>query len=481
MLYNEPYRPQYHFSAPQNWLNDPNGLVYYEGEYHLFYQHNPNDIVWGPMYWGHAVSKDLVHWENLPIALEPDELGTIFSGCCIVDKDDTSGFFDGGSGLIAYYTAHLDRGEKHCIETQCIAYSKDKGRTWIKYSGNPIITPPGTPDDYDFRDPKVVWDEENNQWLMALGGGFIRFYRSTDLINWEFMSQSLIFEEFPDIFKLEVENEPGNRKWVLALAGFRYYIGRFEEGRFIIEQSVLSGDYAVGCQAAQTYSNMPDGRTVWIAWMRDGSRGPTDPWRCCMTVPKELSLRRMADGTIRLIQKPVAELEQLRSPLMHIENKAFAPNENILAGLAGKELDMEAEISGLTGARQLELKLFVGEDQQTLIRVDFESGHVFADYTGAHIPALRDKQTAFENNYYTVPERVKLRGYCYNAPFTPGDKIRFRVLCDRSTVEFFIPDTDVEFSFCVYPTQDADAVSLCCNTGCTVDKIDVYRMESVWR
>ena len=116
-----------------------------------------------------------------------------------------------------------------------------------------------------------------------------------------------------------------------------------------------------------------------------------------------------------------------------------------------------------------------------MIRIDFESGHVFADYTGAHIPALRDKQTAFENNYYTVPERVKLRGYCYNAPFTPGDKIRFRVLCDRSTVEFFIPDTDVEFSFCVYPTQDADAVSLCCNTGCTVDKIDVYRMESVWR
>ena len=151
MLYNEPYRPQYHFSAPQNWLNDPNGLVYYEGEYHLFYQHNPNDIVWGPMYWGHAVSKDLVHWENLPIALEPDELGTIFSGCCIVDKDDTSGLFGGKSGLIAYYTAHLDRGEKHCIETQCMAYSTDKGRTWIKYSGN------------QNRDPMVAWYYHNDQ------------------------------------------------------------------------------------------------------------------------------------------------------------------------------------------------------------------------------------------------------------------------------------------------------------------------------
>jgi len=152
-----------------------------------------------------------------------------------------------------------------------------------------------------------------------------------------------------------------------------------------------------------------------------------------------------------------------------------------LAGLAGKELDIEAELSGLSGARQLNLKLFVGEDQQTLIRVDFESGHVFADYTGAHIPALRDKQTAFENNYYIVPERVKLRGYCYNAPFTPGDTLKFRVLCDRSTVEFFIPGTDVEFTFCVYPTQDAEGLSLCCDSSCTVEKLHVYEMESVWR
>lgn len=480
MMYNEPYRPQYHFSAPQNWLNDPNGLVYYEGEYHLFYQHNPNDIMWGPMYWGHAVSTDLLHWKNLPIALEPDELGTIFSGCCIVDKNDTSGLFDGGSGLIAYYTAHLDRTPRHCLETQCMAYSKDRGRTWIKYGGNPIIQPPDTPDAYDFRDPKVVWDEDSKQWIMALGGGFIRFYRSTNLIDWEPMCETKFFEEFPDIFCLPVENEPGTKKWVLALAGFRYHIGRFEDGRFICEQQALSADYAKGCQAAQTYSNMPDGRTVWIAWMRDGSRGPTDPWRCCMTVPKALSLRRMEDGTIRLIQTPVAELETLRRPLYSAENTPAAAGTNLLGGIRGRELDIEAELSGLTGARQLELKLFVGEDQQTLIRIDFENRHIFADYTGAHLPSLRDKQTSFESNYYTVPERVKLRGFCYEAPFTPEDTFRFRVLCDRSTVEFFVPGTDVAFSFCVYPTQDADAVSLRCDSDCFVEKLNVYNMKGVW-
>lgn len=481
MLYNEPYRPQYHFSAPQNWLNDPNGLVYYEGEYHLFYQHNPNDIMWGPMYWGHAVSRDLVHWENLPIALEPDALGTIFSGCCIVDENDTSGFFGGKSGLIAYYTAHLDRGEKHCIETQCMAYSCDKGRTWIKYSGNPVILPPDTPDAYDFRDPKVVWDEESRQWIMALGGGFIRFYCSKNLIDWTPMSETLFFEEFPDIFRLPVENEPATKKWVLALAGFRYIIGRFENGRFIAEQPELCADYAKGCQAAQTYANMPDGRTVWIAWMRDGSRGPTDPWRCCMTVPKELSLCRVEDGTIRLIQKPVAELETLRENVLSIHNQAFCAGSEILEDLSGKELDIEAEISGLSGAKQMELKLFVGEGQQTLIRIDFESRHIFADYTGAHIPALRDKQTSFEGNYYTVPERVKLRGFCYNAPFIPGDTLKFRVLCDRSTVEFFLPGTDVVFTFCVFPTQDADSISLRCDSDCTVNRLDVYKMKGVWQ
>lgn len=481
MLYNEPYRPQYHFSAPAGWLNDPNGLVYYEGEYHLFYQHNPADIMWGPMHWGHAVSTDLIHWENLPIALEPDELGTIFSGCCVVDHNDTSGLFGGKSGLIAYYTAHLDRSPRHCLETQCMAYSLDKGRTWIKYSGNPIITPPGTPDDYDFRDPKVVWDEENQRWLMALGGGFVRFYGSKNLIDWEFLSDTRIFEEFPDIFQLPVENEPETKKWVVALAGFRYYLGRFENDRFIVEQNVLSGDYAEGCQAAQTYYNMPDGRTVWIAWMRDGSRGPTSPWRCCMTVPKALSLRRMEDGTIRLVQRPVKELENLRLPWISMENKAVAAGEDILSGLHGKEYDLEVSLSGLEGAKQLDLNLFVGENQNTLLRFDFESKLVFADYTGAHDPALRDLQTSFPGAYFQAPERVKLRGWSYIAPFTPADTLRFRVLCDRSTVELFVPDTDIEFSFCVYPTQDADGLSLVCGSGFTVDKLDLYTMQSVWR
>jgi fructan beta-fructosidase len=156
-LYKEKYRPQYHFSPEKNWSNDPNGMVYYQGEYHLFYQYNPADVVWGPMHWGHAVSKDLIHWEHLPIALEPDQkLGMIFSGSAVVDKNDTTGFFDGGEGLVAIYTTHLER-EEGPLQQQAIAYSKDNGRSWTKYEGNPVIKNYGVE---DFRDPKVIWHQE---------------------------------------------------------------------------------------------------------------------------------------------------------------------------------------------------------------------------------------------------------------------------------------------------------------------------------
>jgi fructan beta-fructosidase len=225
-LYDEPFRPQFHYSAPHSWLNDPNGLVYWDGEYHLFYQYHPHDVIWGPMHWGHAVSTDLIHWETLPIALFPDEHGTIFSGCVVVDADNTSGLVPGG-GLVAIFSYHT--------QTQGVAYSTDRGRTWTKYQDNPILSALRP----DFRDPKVFWHETN--WVMVLAAGHsIMFLTSPDLLHWEIVSE---FDghyregvwEVPDLFPMTLNEVT---KWVLIVSvnptapagggGTCYYIGDCE-------------------------------------------------------------------------------------------------------------------------------------------------------------------------------------------------------------------------------------------------------------
>lgn len=259
-LYYENFRPQFHFSPATGWHNDPNGLVYYEGEYHLFYQYNPFDIVWGPMHWGHAVSKDMVHWQSLPVALEPDPIGTIFSGTIVVDWHDTTGFFDGKSGLVAIFTHHHKD-----YECQSIAYSLDKGRTWIKYSGNPVLSGDGSKGYKDFRDPKIFWFEKRKKWIAFLGGGTYRIYSSDNLIDWSLDSSTSIWEEFPDIFQLPVNGDWENCKWVLSTAGYGYYVGDFDGYRYQVEQPNYPVDYGASWQAAYTFNNFPDKkRCVWM-------------------------------------------------------------------------------------------------------------------------------------------------------------------------------------------------------------------------
>ena len=474
--YKDTYRPQFHFSAPKNWLNDPNGLVYFEGEYHLFYQHNPFDNRWGPMYWGHAVSDDLMHWKNLPIALEPDELGTIFSGCCVVDEDDISGLFDGKPGLIAYYTSHKDIEGKHPVESQSLAYSKDKGRSWIKYAGNPILRAPDSPDAYDYRDPKVIYDKENKRWIMALGGGFYRFYKSDNLIDWKLMCETKIFEEFPDISMHEVDG----KIYILVIeAGFRYFLGHFEGDRFIVDQPSLCADYSQGCQATQTYYGIKDNRTIAISWLRDGSRGPTENWRCAMSIPRVLSLKKMEDNSIRMIQTIVEEIRDIEEEIYKVEDKKINKGENILKDIKGKQLDIEIKASDLKDARTLDLKVFKSRaGRHALIRFDFENGLVFADYTGVLDPKYDDYQTSFPD--YTSAMDIRIRGTCYNAPLNIKDSISFRVLIDRSTVEVFVADSDIVFSFCCYPSEDGQELELICDSDFKIDRLTVNKVESVW-
>jgi fructan beta-fructosidase len=207
-LYHEPYRPQFHYSPPCNWMNDPNGLVYDEGEYHLFYQHYPDDVTAGPMHWGHAVSTDLIHWQTLPIALYPDEIGPIWSGSIVADRQNTSGLIPDG-GLVALYS--------YQNQSQGLAYSSDHGRTWTKYAGNPVIEARAK----DFRDPKVFWHDDTGQWVMVLAAGSeVQIFTSTNLLDWEYRSRFTNGDrrgvwEVPDLFPLEIE---GQTKWVLLVA-----------------------------------------------------------------------------------------------------------------------------------------------------------------------------------------------------------------------------------------------------------------------
>ncbi|MDR2970172.1 MAG: DUF4980 domain-containing protein [Tannerellaceae bacterium] len=309
-LYRETNRPQLHFTPRRGWHNDPNGLIYYEGEYHLFYQHNPYERDWGNMHWGHTVSKDLIHWEELPIALYPDEHGTMFSGTCVIDYDNTAGFNKGKTpAMVAIYTA--DNPEK---QIQCLAYSLDKGRTWTKYSGNPVIDSKEKWDSKDTRDPKVFWYKPNKEWVMVLNerdGHSI--YTSKDLKKWQYESHLTGFWECPDLIELPVDNNPANTKWLIYGASGTYMIGSFDGKKFIPETG--KHYYTTGSfYAAQTIANMPnsDNRHIQIGWGRISHPGM--PFNSLMLLPTELALRTTKNG-LRVFSYPVKEVEQLQTPL----------------------------------------------------------------------------------------------------------------------------------------------------------------------
>ena len=252
--YQEAHRPQFHFTPEANWMNDPNGMVYYDGEYHLFYQYYPDSTVWGPMHWGHAVSTDLTHWEHLPIGLYPDSLGYIFSGSAVVDWDNTSGLGKNGQPpMIAIFTHHDPIGEKEGridFQYQSIAYSNDKGRTWTKYEGNPVVSNPGI---RDFRDPKVIWDAASEQWIMVFAAwDHVKFYGSKNLIDWQHLSDfgkewgtHAGVWECPDLFPMQVEGT-NEQKWVLLVSinpgafnggsGTQYFVGHFDGQGFSLDE-----------------------------------------------------------------------------------------------------------------------------------------------------------------------------------------------------------------------------------------------------
>ena len=344
-LYQEKLRPQFHFTSCRGWNNDPNGLVYYENEYHLFYQHNPYSTRWGNMHWGHAVSKDLIHWEELGEALFSQEKYTIFSGSAVIDHNNSSGFQTGNEKvMLAAYTANWDDRKSKSFQEQHIAYSNDRGRTWTMYEKNPVI---GVQEEkwntrYN-RDPKIFWYEPGGHWVMALYEQIgISIYTSDDLKGWTYQNHTEGFYECPELFELAVDGDPDNTKWVMYGASGSYVIGDFDGKNF----NWISGKhwYTDGAlYAAQTFNNIPksDGRRIQIGWGRIESPGM--PFNQMMLFPTEFSLRTTTNG-IRLFCEPIKEIEKLHIKKHQWQNLSLHDLNEELKDFKGELLHIKCDL-----------------------------------------------------------------------------------------------------------------------------------------
>ncbi|WP_340023679.1 glycoside hydrolase family 32 protein [Paenibacillus sp. FSL K6-1096] len=464
----EAFRPNYHFTPQKHWMNDPNGLVFFGGEYHLFYQHHPENALPGPMHWGHAVSTDLVSWEHLPIALYPDEHGVIFSGSAVVDWEDSTGFFGGKPGLVAIFTHH-DRvpGTDTVRERQSLAYSLDSGRSWIKYEGNPVLAGGRF---VDFRDPKVFWHPDTKRWVMILATGqTVCLYHSPNLKEWTFGSEfgqdqglhSGVWE-CPDLFPLSVDGDPARTKWVMLVsvgsAGLpegsctQYFIGEFDGITFVNDNppgTVLRLDYGRDNYAGVSWSDIPqaDGRRIYLGWMSNGRYTTVTPtaeegWRSSMTVPRTLALETRA-GRIRLIQRPVRELERLRTPVLYLGNVPVTEAAQSLAELALDSFELIVETASLPAA-DFAVKVRVSASRQTVIGYNAERHEVYVDRTQSGL-------SGFHEDFAGV-HRVKLA--------EDSGPVRLQILVDRSSVEVFAGDGAAVITDLIYPEPEASGLAL---------------------
>ena len=324
-IFTEEFRPRAHFTPEKNWINDPNGLLYYKGKYHLFYQHNPSGILWGNMSWGHSVSSDLLHWEHLPVAIGCTDTTGIFSGSAVVDFTNSSGFGSiDNPPLVAIYTVHQNDESN---QSQHIAYSVDEGLTWTKYADNPVLDLSMK----DFRDPKVSWVESTQSWLMTIAKPHeykIAFFTSKDLKSWQHLSDfgplgaTGGIWECPDLFSLATPS--GENKWVLLVSlnpggiaggsGTQYFIGDWDGKTFSTEQKETKWiDYGRDNYAGVTFFNAPDDRRIFLAWMSNwdyAAKLPSPIWRGSMTSPRELTLIER-DNQLQLSALPIKELKNV--------------------------------------------------------------------------------------------------------------------------------------------------------------------------
>lgn len=463
--YTEQHRPQIHFSPAANWMNDPNGLVFFNNTYHLFYQYYPDSNVWGPMHWGHATSKDLAHWQHQPVALYPDSLGYIFSGSAVVDSNNTSGFGkDGQIPLVAIFTHHDTMGlnaKRIDYQNQSIAYSIDGGNTWAKYAGNPVLKNPGI---VDFRDPKVSWYEAGKKWIMTLATkDRITFYSSPNLKEWT--KESEFGEkigahggvwECPDLFPIE---HNGEKIWVLLVSinpggpnggsATQYFTGKFDGKTFSPFQTDIRWiDYGPDDYAGVTWSNTGQ-RRIFLGWMSNWQYAtvvPTTKWRSAMTVPRDLSLEKIGEKYF-LASRPVPELSAITESL-----KEFGDTMN-LEGPA--RIDLKP---GLLDS--YEIVLSNDSNEQVMIGYDKSTNNYYIDRT-------KSGKVDFEYGFskkLTAPR------------IASGDSANLTLIIDVASVEVFADNGLTVLTAIFFPNTAYKKVKI--NASAVRDRSATYRRMS---
>ncbi|MBE7170765.1 MAG: glycoside hydrolase family 32 protein [Williamsia sp.] len=479
--YHEPHRPQVHFSPKRGWMNDPNGMVYFNGTYHLFFQHNPDSTVWGPMHWGHATSKDLVHWAEQPIALYPDSLGTIFSGSAVVDANNTTGFGKQGQiPLVAIFTHHNTAGEKAGradFQTQSLAYSVDEGKTWTKYSGNPVLRNPGI---RDFRDPKVSWFEPGKNWIMTLAtSDHISFYSSPNLKDWtkesEFgkeMGAHGGVWECPDLFTLDYK---GEKIWVLVVnlnpggpnqgSATQYFTGQFDGHRFTPNHTGTKWlDYGPDEYAGITWSNTGD-RKIFLGWMSNWQYAgvvPTGKWRSALTIPRELGLEKTGNDYL-VVSRPVKELDLL------------AEKSATLSNITATTIDLTQKTGKLSGPARIDITsdklesftLTLSNDagEKLLIGYDKAANNYFIDRRMAG-------EVQFEKGFaakHTAPR------------FTGRDPVDLTLILDNASVELFADGGLTVMTEIFFPQSPFSSIRLQSGNRFKIKSLQVSPMKSSWQ
>ncbi|KAJ5103603.1 hypothetical protein N7532_004132 [Penicillium argentinense] len=515
--YDQPYRGQYHFSPQEHWMNDPNGLLYHDGTYHLFFQYNPGGIQWGNMSWGHATSKDLTHWEEQPIALLARGYGgnvteMYFSGSAVVDVDNTSGFGkDGKTPMVAMYTSYypvaqtLPSGKliQENQQAQSIAYSLDNGMTWTTYDvANPVIYQPPAPyqDQYqNFRDPFVFWHEESQKWVVVTSLAALHklaIYTSDNLKDWELASEFGPYNaqagvwECPGLFQLPLDGGKST-KWVITSglnpggppgtvgSGTQYFVGEFDGITFTPDDdSVYPGnatanwmDWGPDFYASAGYNGLAVDAYVQIGWMNNWQYGPnipTNPWRSAMSIPRHLALKTIGTKASLIQQPQEAWSSIVRKHPAYSHTYKHVPQGFVNVGTTGETIKIDLSFSAASTASKFAIALRASADytEQTLVGYDFVNKQIFIDRT-------KSGNVSFDTTFASV----------YRGPLAPGvnGKVKLTVFVDRSSVEVFGGQGETTLTAQIFPSSNALHARLVSTGGATESvNLNVYNVTSTW-
>ena len=453
----EKYRPSYHHTPAYGWMNDPNGMFYKDGVYHLYFQYNPYGSMWGNMHWGHSTSTDLVNWKNEGVAIAPDAIGTIFSGSCVVDHNNTSGFGEGA--VVAFYTSAKQTPWGDC-QTQSMAYSLDNGKTFIKYENNPILTS----SEKDFRDPKVFWYAPKEHWVMMLAvGQHMEIYSSKNLKDWT--KESEFGEghgchggvwECPDLVELPVEGTK-EKKWVLICninpggpfggSATQYFVGDFDGSTFTnnYPEETKWMDYGKDHYATVTWNNAPDGRCIAIGWMSNwqyANNVPTLQYRSANTIARDLSLFKQ-DGSIFLKSEPCKEMVEARKDGRQIKAVNVAKAETISLSPQSDNGAYEVELSINPGkSKEVSFTLSNGKGEKVLMTYDTVKKTLAMDRS-------KSGEVSFSKDFPAVTEM----------PVSKSKELKLRLFVDKSSVEAFVNNGEFVMTNCVFPSAPYDMIT----------------------